>query len=513
MKQIEEQELSLSLQTKLNQLESLKKDYKNNKDYYVSYENDSFKLKQINSLDLNKVFTSDDIYELGDHLYKSEKNYISAYDNIMIENNNSYAQSALLSSLTGTMIFRLDSNIIKFKVYDSFFLCLCESGNLYKISKSDYTIQYKKNIVDILKNNYIFSAKFNAHTINDFTWYNNGILASTSYNGIFYISMVSDESSLMFKELNANIIKILSDKKTLLVATNFKSRNIILYDLETKQKKNIFNNMTIMVQEATDVDIDKDKFYILGKNYSINQSDHLLHVWESDSSNIDYSNLDYYVAANNSDNSYRPKILKHTINNIYICGLKDKKLFIWEYSKENLNTTPTELVFNLQDIEYSDLVDFNKINDRFYITLKNQLLVLDNNLKLLENYLLGSKAKFKFVKVNKSGIYGVDGKEVFMYSIPAKNYQKINDIIIYDSSTKCNNIDIMIKMPKDDPIMFLDGETGQKFNPYFYMKLEDVYHVIKLVNADYKKIIMRIGVAESEKIEAVVVHKNRIFYK
>ena len=50
MKQIEEQELSLSLQTKINQLESLKKDYKNNKDYYVSYDNDSFKLKQINSL-------------------------------------------------------------------------------------------------------------------------------------------------------------------------------------------------------------------------------------------------------------------------------------------------------------------------------------------------------------------------------------------------------------------------------------------------------------------------------
>lgn len=512
MKQIEEQELSTQLQNKINQFESLKQNYQGNTNY-VSYENGTFALKDINALELNKVFSLDDIYNLGDHLYKSEKNFISAYDTTLINNTNSYATSSLLSALKGTSVLKLDSNIVKFKIYDAFFLFLCESGNMYKVARSNYNIQLKKNIVDILKNNYIFSTKFNAYTISDFTWYKNGILAATPNNGIFFISMTTDESSLLIKELNAKILKLLSDQKTLLIANNFKTRNVILYDLEANKKKNIFNNLYLNVQEAIDVDLDKDKFYILGKTHSINQSDHLLHVWELDSAEVDYANIDYYVAPNNSDNDYRPKILKHTDTNVYICGLKNKKLFLWEYIKDNLNTTPLELVFNLQDIEYSDLVDFNKINDRFYITLKNQLLVLDNNLNLLENYLLGSRAKFKFVKVNKNGVYAIDGKELYTYSIPAKNYQKINDITILDETTSCNNIDILIKMSKNNQVLFIDGETGQKFNPYFYMKLKEQFHIIKLTNNNYKKIIMRVGVTEQDKIEAIVIHKNRIFYK
>ena len=509
MKVIEETDLSTALRKKINQFENIKSSNISNN--YISYENDNFVSKEL-STD-KYIYSVDDIYKLSDHLYKSENNYVSAYDTVMVDNNNSYASSALLSSLKGSFLFKLDSNIVKFKSYDSFFLILCESGKLYKINKNNCSIQTSKNVIDILKNNFIFDASFNAFCISDFIWYDNGILISTPYNGIFYISFVTNEFSLKIKELNVKIIKLLSDGKTLVIATDFQSRNIILYDIESDKKIAIYNNLYLTVQDAIDVDIDTDSFYILGKTYSVNQSEHLLHVWQLNSTKTEYELKDYFVSKNKSDNIYRPKILKHTTTNIYICGIKNKKIFLWEYDKSKLNSSPVELNFNIQDIEYDDLIDFNKINNRFYITLKNQLIVLDNNLNLLENYLLGGTAKFNFVKVTRKGIYAIDGKDVYSYSIPAKNYQKITDITILNETTLCNNIDVFIKMSSDNQVLFLNGETGQKFNPYFYMKLENQYHIIKITNNNYKKIIMRIGVNESSKIDGIVIHKNRIFYK
>lgn len=510
MRKIEEQDLSTPLLDKLNQLDNLKKDAADSN--YISYENNEFVSKPINILELNKVFSTDDLYALGKHLYRSENNFVSAYDTPLVDNSTSYATSALLNTLKGTFLFSLDSNIVKFKIYDAFFLFLCESGNLYKISRQNYSIQTKRNVVEILRNNFIFNASFNAYGITDFTWYDNGVLLATPYSGIFFVSFVTQEFSLKVQELNVNIIKLLPDKETLVIAESFKSRNIILYNLKEDKKVSIFNNLYLSVQEAIDVDLDDKQFYILGKTYSVNQSDHLLHVWKFDEG-LEYKNIDYFIAPNNSENSYRPKILKHTVGNVYICGVKNKKLFLWEYNKDNLNTTPTELIFNLQEIEYSDLVDFNKIGDRFYFTLKSQLLVLDNDMNLLENYLLGGTSKFKIVKINKSGVFCIDGKDVFVYSIPAKNYQKIIDIQIMDDASHCNNIDILVKMSKNNQILFLNGETGQKFNPYFYMKLEDQYHIIKITNNNYKKIIMKVGVTEKDKINGLVIHKNRIFYK
>lgn len=507
---ITENELDSSIQLKLNQFENIKT--KSSNPTYITYENGEFIKKNINELNVNRVLSTDDIYALSSHLYKSQDNYVSAYDTPLVVNENAYAPAALLSTLSGSFCFQTESEILKVKTYSNFILALCQNGVMYKIDRSNPSVQIKKNVLDIIKTNFVYQ-NFDVYSILDFECYSDGVLIATENNGIFFISLEREEYSIIIQELYIERIKVLSDRKTLLVTKSSTNNNILLFNLELGTKLSTFNQMGIDHQTALSIDICENEFYILGKTSSINQDNDLIHHWKLDGAGINYENLDNKVANNPCDNSYRPKLIKSDASNVYVIGVKEKKLFIWEYSRANMNKTPVELLFNLQDFYYDDITDFININNKFYITLKNKILVLDKNFNLLENYILNGKENFKSIKITSSGVYAIYEKDCYKFYIPDKTYQKTIDIKILNNDVDCNNIDIMIKASTTNQIMFLNSDTAQKIVPYFYIKMDGKFHIIKLLNTTATNITMSVNVGEEDKISGVVIHKNRIFYK
>lgn len=507
---ITETDLETSLVDKLNQFEKVKS--KPISSGYITYENGEFVKKNLNVLNMNRIITSDEIYELSKHLYHSGDNYASAYDTPMVSSSMAYATASLLTTLSGSYLFQTEANIVKIKTYRTHIYVLDKSGIMYKISRTNPSIQIKKNVLDVIKMNYVYQ-NFDVYSIIDFDQYSDGVLIATERNGIIFVSLEREESSIAVQELYVSKIKVLSDRKTLLITKSSEKQNIVLFNLELGVKLASFNQLGLDFQVAQNIDVEENEFFILGKSFGVNQSDKLLHYWKLDSAGVEYVNMDRIIAKNPCDNIYRPKLIKSDAVFVYIIGVKEHKLFVWEYDKANLNSTPTELLFNLQDFTYDDIKDFVNINGRYYITLTNQILVLDNKFTLLENYKLAGDSPFNSAKITPSGVYAIDGKSCFTFNIPKKIYTKINDVQILKNSEPCNNIDVMVQASSQDQIIFIDADTSQKINPYYYVKLDNKFHIIKLMDTDCKNIIMKIGVYEDDKIYGVVVHKNRVFYK
>lgn len=506
---ITETDLENSLIEKLNQFEKVKADTTSG---YITYENGEFVKKNVNVLNMSRVITGDEIYELSKHLYRSGDNYISAYDTPMVSSTMAYATASLLTTLSGAYSFQTENAIVKIKTYKTHIYALDKAGVMYKISRTNPTLQIKKNVLDVIKMNYVYQ-NFDVYSIIDFDAYSDGVLLATERNGVFFVSLEREESSIAVQELYVSRIKVLSDRKTLLITKSQEKQNIVLFNLELGVKLSTFNQLGLDFQVAQNIDIEENEFFILGKSIGVNQSDKLLHHWKLDSAGVEYVNMDRVIAKNPCDNVYRPKLIKSDSAFVYIVGVKEHKLFVWEYDKENLNTTPTELLFNLQEFTYDDIKDFVNINGRYYITLTNQILVLDNNFTLLENYKLAGNSPFNSAKITPSGVYAIDGKTCYTFIIPKKLYTKINDVQILKESESCNNIDIMVQAPTQDQIVFIDGETSQQIKPYYYVKMDNKFHIIKLLNIDAKNIVMKVGVYEEDKIYGIVVHKNRVFYK
>ena len=508
---INETDLDVTLIDKINQFEKLKAGAHDNCTY-ITYENGEFISKSLNALNMNKILDTDVIYNLSKHLYKSEDNYISGYDTPMVESTMSYATSALLTTLNGSFFFQTDTNIVKIKTYAMYIYTLDKNGVMYKINRTNPSIRITKNVLDVIKTNYVYQ-NFDVYSIIDFDAYSDGVLLATERNGIFFVSLEREESSIASQELYVSRIKVLSDRKTLLIAKSQEKQNIVLFNLELGVKLAAYNHLGNDFQVAQNIDIEENEFFILGKSIGVNQSDKLLHHWKLDAAGVEYVNLDREIAKNPCDNIYRPKLIKSDSSFIYIVGTKEHTLFVWEYDRANLNTTPTELLFNLQDFTYDDIKDFVNIGGRYFITLKNQILVLDNKFTLMENYNLMGTGGFVSAKITPNGVYAIDGKDCFTFHIPKKIYTKINDIEILKGSESCNNIDVMVQASPQDQIIFIDGNTSQQVKPYYYIKMDNKFHIIKLMNIDTNHIIMRVGVYEEDKIYGVVVHKNRVFYK
>ena len=461
---------------------------------------------------LVNVFSMDDICTMTNHLYKSEDTYISAYDNSLVNTSNAYATSALLTAIQGSYMFKVDSTIYKVKTFNTFILALCKNGMMYKIDRSNPAVQKSKNVLEVIKMNYVYN-NFDIYSIVDFEWYLNGVLLATENNGIFYVSLYDNNSSVACQELYVSKIRILQDRKTLLITKYLDKNNVILYNLETGVKNNVFNHMGVHNQIAQSICVEDGQFFILGKTTSINQCDNLVHHWKLDDAKIEYENLDRYIAKNPSDNSYKPKIIKTNISTVCVAGVKDNKLFIWEYDKENLNSKPVELLFKLQDVTYDDLKDFHCVGNKYYITLASQILVLDEKFTLLENYKLDGKKEYASSKITTSGIYAVADNEMYIFKISEKIYQKVVDVTILKNEI-CNNIDILVKTGKGNTIAFIDMDNSQQIAPYHYIFMDGKYHIIKLQNITSNNIIMRVNITEEkEKINGIVIHKNRIFYK
>ncbi len=508
---ITESQLDQPIIDELHALDGVKSSYADGSSVYVSYDGAKFVSKPMNELNLRRVFSMDDVHGLIRHMHRSEDNYVSGYDKDIGSKSMAYAIAPLQSTIDGTLLYRSSGRVARIKTSGQYIMMLDGNGMLYRISKSDVSVQESKNVLELIQTNFVYSG-FSIGSITDIEPYRTGALIATEKNGIFYVSLTSDEIEQCVKELDVRKIKMMSDGKTLLIIKSSSAGSVVLYNMELGAKLSSFNHLSNSFQGALDVAVGADEFFILGRAFGFNQSESLLHHWKLDASGAEYMNRDSSIAANCSDNSYKPKFVRLTSSAVMIIGLKGQKLFVWEYQRDAMFDKPTETVYSAEDIEYDDLLDFAYLNGRYYVALKNRILALGMDLGLIENYRLGGDIDYGAVKITDGGIYALSGKDQYMFSIPSKTYQQQIDMAI--SADGCNNMDICLKMPSTDSVIFIDADSAQRISPTFYMKLDGKYHILKLSNFSATSIIMRVMISNREdQITGLVIHKNRIFYK
>jgi hypothetical protein len=508
---ITESQLDQPIVDELHAFDGIRSSYVEGSSTYVSYDGGKFVSKPMNELNLRRAMSMDDVYGLMDHMHRSENNYVSGYDADIGSKSMAYAIAPLQSTLDGTLLYKSAGRIARIKTTSQYIFLLDGNGMLYRMSRSNVSVREGRNVIELIQTNFVYMG-FSIGSITDIEPYKTGALIATAKNGIFYVSLTTDEIEQCVKELDVRKIKMLSDGKTLLVIRSAQSNGIALYNMELGTKLSSFSHLGNSYQSALDAAVGGDEFWILGRSYGFNQSDSLLHRWKLDSSGAEYMNDDSSIAKNNSDNSYKPKFVRLTSSAVLIAGLKGSHLCVWEYARDALYDAPTETVYGLEELSYDDLYDFEYLNGRYYVALKNRVIALGMDLGLIENYRLGGDVDYDMMKITETGIYAISGKDQYVFAIPEKTYQSQIDINI--DPGECNNMDVCIRMPSSDSVLFVDADTAQKVSPMFYMKLDGKYHILKLANFSAKRIIMRLLInSREDQITGLVIHKNRIFYK
>ena len=122
----------------------------------VTFENNTFSIRQTDFLNLNKVFSMDELYAMLNHRKCSENNFLSGFDSVLIKDNNFIETSKMMARMGSKQVFQANSSILKLKESNGLILVLTADGCMYKFDK-DSEKSYMLNVVDIIHKNFIYN--------------------------------------------------------------------------------------------------------------------------------------------------------------------------------------------------------------------------------------------------------------------------------------------------------------------------------------------------------------------
>jgi hypothetical protein len=335
--------------------------------------------------------------------------------------------------------------------------------------------------LDIIHANFVYN-NFDVYSITSIDYWDGNAIVATEHDGIYCMSFTTREYSQKIKEPNVSAISVLGDNKTLAVSKTGVGGNVVFYDLRDGTKTAIFGNLGNKYQTSDGFQTDGGKYvFTLGKPVGISFPDKILHAWKLDDAGIDFGNIDFMIAKNKTDPNSHVKFMRCCDDQILVAGENGKRLFVWCYSKKSLNTTPDEIVFSKFDVQYEDIKDISYQAGQYSVIIGDRLLKLGPSFETLQNYALQGLSKNGSAYFDKDRIVGLNDREIILYIPEQRRYQQTLKFEIYNSDTSCNNIDVIVNAGNKYQMAFIDGNTGTTIVPYFYMKLDKVYHVIKLM--------------------------------
>jgi hypothetical protein len=502
-------DLDQDLRDKVTFLDAVKADKKPG---YLKYDNGSVGADGINTLRLGEVFDEDSISEMASHRYGSSDNFVSAFDTPVCKSSDAIGAGALLTELQGTDVFQLNGNLRMIKIYESFMLMLDSSGTITKINKFNKEDKLSRNVIDVIHTNFVYR-NFGIESITGIEYWDGSAVIATENDGIYCISLVGKDFSLKIKEPNVRGIKLLDDNRTLAVSKNGVGGNVVFYDMRDGTKTAIFGNLGNRYELPSEL-VSSDKMaFAIGYPMGVSFPDKILHAWSEDEAKLQYDNIDYKVSKNPSDPASHVKFIKACGNFVFIVGERYGHMFAWSYDIKNINSSPDILNFETMPASIDDIKDFDYYGGNYYVAIKNRVFILGPNFQILENYLLKGISSSDRVSFDKGSVYAFDEKTCISFMKATRQYQKTLKFEILNSDYSTNNIDILVEAKSKYQMAFVDATTGLTIVPYFYMKLDEKYHVVKITNGEYKKILMLTSLDNGDSIDSIVIHNNRIFYK
>ncbi len=503
----DEKDLSLELQEKINYFKDI---VGNHNRGFVIFDGNSFGVQQLNKRNIQKIYNDDEIYALRNHAYKSELNYISAYDNGLVDNKYCRQTLPLMHTIQSANVdVAEDQKIIFHKIIDDSIYIILSNGQLKIVNIKTLSDISEINIGFIISNTLITDS-FILESITDIIKYKSGLLISFYDNGIIYISLDKNIPHEIFAP-EKYVVRLFTNGSAVFVIKNRFENNVVVLT-EKGLKSRVFYQLENSYQQFIDADNTDDSIALLSDTLTYLHSNKVVHLWKLDDGSISWKNMDYDLSINPMTPKNQIKLIRSHKNDndkliidLLIIDEKNKVAF-WEYS-EGLTILSTDI-----ELSYDDIIDFKVYNDLYYILTKNKMFILNkvsNKMILFYNLYL-SKNISRGSIIDMNSFCGFDDKYIMKFSVPEFIIGKevaINIEKLYGA----NNADIYIAAT-DEVVVKLYNTNDDEIAPNFYLKGKNE-HFINLINVEKGTKVKIENVPEKSFIYSVVLHKNNIILK
>lgn len=466
---------------------------------FISYNGERMVYNKVNQINLKKVFYESEIEQLRlknqEHMFYDLINF----DNAPIDN---FKSLPVLQK--SRELFKAENDLfLTRKIGDSFYAMDVE-GYIYEYDLKAEELIYSFNLIEEIRHNFAVSSIYIFDFL-DIEKYGDGFLISLKNNGVFFVDVKNAEIELKFPELNIDFIKNLGRENVLLASKRI-NNNLMVYNFDTELKVETWNNLKKSGNQVVeDVFIDPDLILVLGKYQSIENAEKLLHAWEVDYEGLVLDNIDSHIFPGSKGFDYR--ILKVISDDdiIYLYGLKNNKLFVWKYNKENLNHKYEEYMFDDIKLDYLNNLVIN--DEKLFYIINNNLIISNFNKKILCNIKLENNI-LDIWNYNLDLIVQ-DRRTISMLQVP--EYNNVTDINLKIKGN-CNNIDVLIQGTNIKSVLFIDSESLSKITPE-YMMAKDNEIITKLTNVRSKTILIQLQLYPDSVIDSIVVNHDNIYIK
>lgn len=499
---IEEKELSANLQNKINIIPDVLSTQSSG---LLSTKNGKISVVPVTNLYtlLNKVYTLDDIAVLRNHTYKSEENYISAYDTAITNSDLSFSTLPLLHKIDSIDIFN-SKRIYFYKILGDNIYAICSDGLLHIISLDKYEEKSTVDINTIITSSFIYN-NFDISTITDIELYRTGLLISFKFYGIYFIDLENNQHSLFAPELD--VIGMVINGSSVFALKSGINNNLSVFN-EKGLKTYEYNQLSNLYQEVLRYKSHHDTISILADNLSLLHSGKVVHLFKLDDAGISRKNLDTFIPNNLKSNKYVITDIAHQTNNgklnVRVLGLNNGKVFIRDITENDIYEYNTDI-----ELDYDDILDFDINLDFNYILTKTKAIVFNKNILI---YNVGFDKITDGNIIEHTKIISTNDTKLSIMQLPVftnKNETKIDISALANS----NNNDIYVKINDSATITIYDSNDNE-IKPNYYIKNTNE-HIINICNCNIGKsgyMIIK-NIPDKTMIESIVLHKNHIFTK
>ena len=497
---ISEYDLDANLAAKVKRLDNIVTMFNpDDCDGFISYNKDGFYFKKTNDAFLRRIYTEDEIIELGNSLESKNCNIASTAQRDMRSDRTVFSAAAkgFLYELDPIEEKSLDGKVILEKELSLGYCLLTDTGKFY------YG-QYAIDLIKLIGGSFNIAAGIWPQSIVDVAEIDmDNIIVATGSVGIYKINLKTSEIEVITSINDVRHIE-LSHSGNLLV---FSDSMIGVYEIATGLCIEKYGTIHNAGQTPADVIKTNNGIYVVGKPVGVGLHDNLVHFMELDGAKLHYNNSDLSVSKNPVDMRYNRLFTLYNRGILYIVGEYCGRVFIWKYddnhrfSEEIVDCVPTYR-----------LTGFAILDDKYVFLSDDSLFIVKDN--LVECHFRLSR-KCEGLLLSSSGLYTFSDNSLLRLNIP--EFSTDIGTLSYDlldMAEKCNNIDIIVKgASRAERLNIIDLDSGKEIAPSYYIVYDSRDSIIKLINCQYKRIGIRISVNPASKLVGIVAKRNRMFLR
>ena len=486
---IQKKDLDPELLSSLDLLDSLKRNFTVDSGF-VAYNGKEMYIKEFKDPNARRLTDYAHIRNFNNHRYVTNDIYTSSFQNILSETPLNKFRSSLVQPKT-EVIFKAISHIIFTKKIDHFIYVLSAAGIFYKYDVDNCSEAYEIDFSKMMKD--LFAIQIDGCEISDIVLKGEDLFIATYKHGVYLLNENTRSLQLFISEPNVLKIAILGNQILCF------SEMLHIYNLETASKTekiNFYKNEKIL-----NILTVADKCFVVCRSLGAFASDKVVHLLELDEiGSVILS--DNRIAKNPALNSYDIQWTNTDGEHLYVSGIKGPHAFIWEYNVKD----PIEFrEIIIDQFDSDEVLSVEKYFENFILYTKEHIVVVKNG-EIRNNFAIPHIVE---EVIYSHGKYFIRSSDVLLKLSDVEYRDSNSAVLLADSLKDCNEMEVCVNA--DCRVSFV-ADNGERLIPVYQIKYRGVVFSKLTVPADVSKINILLDDI-SDKVDSVIIKKNRIFYK